>query len=166
MAMQTRFQRITPFLWFDHQAEDAATFYVSIFDGSKIERIARYSEGAASASGCPAGSVMTVQFQLQGQVFVALNGGPDVKFSEAISFVVNCEDQKEIDHFWNKLAEGGQAGRCGWLKDKFSVSWQVVPVTLPELLRQDDPALAERVMRALIEMNKLDIAALTQAARR
>jgi predicted 3-demethylubiquinone-9 3-methyltransferase (glyoxalase superfamily) len=166
MATKPRFQRITPFLWFNHEAEEAANLYVSIFDDSRIERIARYTEAAASASGCPAGSVMTVQFQLQGQTFVALNGGPLFKFNEAISFVVNCEDQKQIDHFWGKLAEGGQASRCGWLKDRFGVSWQVVPSVLSDLLSQEDPARAERVMKALLEMNKLDIDALTQAARR
>jgi predicted 3-demethylubiquinone-9 3-methyltransferase (glyoxalase superfamily) len=165
MATKPRFQRITPFLWFNHEAEEAANFYVSIFDDSRIERISRYSKAAASASGCPAGSVMTVQFQLQGQVFVALNGGPHFKFSEAISFVVNCEDQKEIDHFWNKLVEGGSASQCGWLKDKFGVSWQVVPSSLLELLSQEDPTRAERVMEALLEMDKLDFAALAQAAR-
>jgi predicted 3-demethylubiquinone-9 3-methyltransferase (glyoxalase superfamily) len=165
MATKIRVQRITPFLWFDHQAEDAAKFYVSIFGDSRIVSIARYSEAAAGASGCPAGSVMTVQFQLQDQVFVALNGGPHFKFSEAISFVVNCEDQKEIDHFWNRLAEGGQGGQCGWLKDKFGVSWQVVPSILMELLSQEDPTRAERVMEALLKMNKLDVASLARAAR-
>jgi len=128
-------QRITPFLWFDHQAEEAAAFYVPIFKNSRIGSVARYDGEAAAASGQPKGSVMTVAFELDGQSFTALNGGPMFKFTEAISLVVNCETQDEIDHVWSKLSSGGQEVQCGWLKDRFGVSWQVVPGLLPELLQ-------------------------------
>ena len=158
-------QKITPFLWFDDQAEDAAKFYTSIFKNSKIGKIARYDKAGEKAAGRPAGSVMTIEFQLEGQEFVALNGGPHFKFTEAISFVVNCETQKEVDYFWQKLtADGGQESQCGWLKDKFGVSWQIVPTILPELLRDKDATKSERVMKAMLKMVKLDIAKLKAPA--
>jgi predicted 3-demethylubiquinone-9 3-methyltransferase (glyoxalase superfamily) len=156
-------QKITPFLWFDTQAEDAVNFYVSIFRNSKIRSIARYDEEAAKASGRPKGSVMTVAFELNGQEFVALNGGPLFKFTEAISFVVNCETQEEVDHFWEKLSAGGQEVQCGWLKDRFGVSWQVVPTVLVEMLQDKDPLKARRVMGAMLKMKKIDVEALKRA---
>ena len=156
-------QRITPFLWFDHQAEEAATFYVAIFKNSRIGSVARYDGEAAAASGQPKGSVMTVAFELDGQCFTALNGGPMFKFTEAISLVVNCETQDEIDHFWSKLSGGGQEVQCGWLKDRFGVSWQVVPAVLPELLQDKDPDKARRVMAAIMKMKKLHIDVLKRA---
>jgi predicted 3-demethylubiquinone-9 3-methyltransferase (glyoxalase superfamily) len=156
-------QRITPFLWFDTQAEEAASLYVSIFKNSRIKGLARYDGDAAQAAGRPKGSVMTVQFELDGQDFVALNGGPVFKFTEAISFVVNCESQDEIDHFWQKLSAGGQEVECGWLKDKFGVSWQIVPTILGEMLQDQDPEKSKRVMAALMKMKKLDIAGLRKA---
>ena len=152
-------QKITPFLWFDHQAEEAAKFYTSIFPNSKIVKLARYGEGSPG----PAGSVMTVEFQLEGQSFVALNGGPHFKFSEAISFVVNCQTQDEVDNYWEKLSAGGAEVQCGWLKDKFGLSWQIVPTVLPELLSDPNPEKAQRVMKAMLKMKKLDITALKQA---
>ena len=158
-------QRITPFLWFDHQAEEAATFYTSIFKNSRIGKIARYDKEAEKASGRPAGSVMTVEFQLEGQDFVALNGGPHFKFNEAISFVVNCKTQAEVDRFWKRLSAGGKKVQCGWLQDKFGVSWQVVPTILGELLSGKDAVKSQRVMRAMLKMVKLDIKKLKQAAR-
>ena len=161
--MQSKIQKITPFLWFDSQAEEAAKFYVSIFSNSKIVTIARYGKAGAEASGRPQGSVMTVKFLLDGQEFVALNGGPHFKPNEAISFVVNCETQKEIDEFWEKLSQCGQTGECGWLKDKFGVSWQVVPAILGELVADSDPEKSDRVMRALIQMKKLDLETLRRA---
>ena len=157
-------QKITPFLWFDSQAEEAARFYTSIFEDSGIGRVARYDQASEKASGQPAGSVMTVEFQLEGQDFVALNGGPHFKFTEAISFVVNCETQQELDHFWNQLSAGGKESQCGWLKDKFGVSWQVVPTILSELLSSKDAAASQRVMQALLQMVKLDINGLQRAA--
>ncbi len=157
-------QKITPFLWFDHQAEEAANYYVSIFKDSKITSITHYNEGGAAASGQPAGSVMTVAFELNGQKFVALNGGPHFTFNEAISFVVDCRDQKEVDDLWEKLTNGGQAGPCGWLKDRFGISWQVVPKQLDELLTGSDPQKAGRVWQAMTQMQKIDIAALQRAA--
>jgi predicted 3-demethylubiquinone-9 3-methyltransferase (glyoxalase superfamily) len=153
-------QRITPFLWFDDQAEEAAKFYVSIFKNSRIASIARYDEEAAQASGRPKGSVMTVAFELDGQEFVALNGGPLFKFTEAISLVVNCETQEEVDHFWEKLSAGGQEVQCGWLKDRFGVSWQVVPIILSEMLHDKDPEKSKRVMAAMLKMKKMSIEAL------
>jgi predicted 3-demethylubiquinone-9 3-methyltransferase (glyoxalase superfamily) len=152
-------QRITPFLWFDHQAEEAANFYVSIFPNSKVVRLARY--GAAGPG--PAGSVMTVEFQLDGQSFVGLNGGPLFKFTEAISFVVNCQTQDEVDGYWEKLSAGGAEVQCGWLKDRFGLSWQIVPTALFELLSNPDPEKSQRVMKAMFGMKKLDIRALKQA---
>ena len=156
-------QKITPFLWFDTQAEEAAAFYVSIFKNSRIKGLARYSSEAAQAADRPKGSVMTVEFELDGQDFVALNGGPIFKFTEAISFVVSCESQDELDHFWQQLSAGGQEVECGWLKDKFGVSWQVVPTILGEMLQDQDPEKPKRVMAALLKMKKLDIAGLREA---
>jgi predicted 3-demethylubiquinone-9 3-methyltransferase (glyoxalase superfamily) len=152
-------QKITPFLWFDHQAEEAASFYTSIFPNSKIVKVIRYGKNSPG----PAGSVMTVEFQLEGQTFVALNGGPVFKFTEAISFVVNCQSQDEVDTYWEKLSAGGAEVQCGWLKDKFGLSWQIVPTALPELLNDPDPKKAERVMKVMLTMKKLDIAALKKA---
>ena len=156
--------KITPFLWFDTQAEEAANFYVSIFKNSRIKGLARYDTEAAQASGQPKGSVMTVQFELDGQDFVALNGGPAFKFTEAISFVVNCESQDEIDHFWQKLsAGGGQEVECGWLKDRFGLSWQVVPADLEAMIQDKDPEKPKRVMAAVMKMKKLDMAEMRKA---
>src|SRR5438445_548175 len=143
-------QKITPFLWFDQQAEEAAGFYVSIFPNSKIVKVVRYG----TAGPGPAGSAMTVEFQLEGQSFVALNGGPHYKFTEAISFVVNCQTQEEVDFYWEKLSAGGAPVECGWLKDKFGLSWQIVPTLLPQLLSDPDPAKSQRVMKAMMTMKK------------
>ena len=156
-------QTITPFLWFNDQAEGAAKFYTSIFKGSKIGKIARYNSGEANPSGRPPGSVMTVEFTAAGQTFVALNGGPLFKFNESISFVVNCKTQAEIDRYWKKLSAGGTKVHCGWLKDKYGVSWQIVPTILGELMSSKDSAKAERVMRAMLKMVKLDIKKLKKA---
>ena len=154
-------QKISPFLWFDSNAEEAANFYVSIFKNSKILKIARSGEAGPG----PAGSVMVVNFQIEGQDFIALNGGPLFKFTEAISFVVNCQTQEEVDHYWNKLtAGGGQESQCGWLKDKYGLSWQVTPTILGELLADKDQKKAQRVMQAMLQMKKIDIAALKRAA--
>ena len=158
-------QKITPFLWFSDNAEEAVRFYVSIFKNSKIGKIARYDEAGEKVAGRPAGSVMTVEFQLEGEDFVALNGGPMFKFTEAISFVVNCETQEEVDYYWRKLSTGGKEVQCGWLKDKFDLSWQIVPTILPELLSDKDAAKSQRVMQAMLEMVKLDIKKLKQAAK-
>jgi predicted 3-demethylubiquinone-9 3-methyltransferase (glyoxalase superfamily) len=158
-------QKITPFLWFNNQAEEAAKFYTSIFRNSKIGNIARYGKEGEKVAGRPAGSVMTVEFQLEGQDFVALNGGPVFKFTEAISFVVNCNTQAEVDKFWKKLSAGGKKVQCGWLKDKYGVSWQIVPTVLGELLSSDDAAKSQRVMQAMLKMVKLDIKKLKQAAK-
>jgi predicted 3-demethylubiquinone-9 3-methyltransferase (glyoxalase superfamily) len=156
-------QKITPFLWFDDKAEDAAKFYTSIFKNSKIEKITRYGEEAVGPTGRPAGSVMTVEFQIEGQGFVALNGGPIFKFTEAVSFVVSCETQEEVDYFWSKLSAGGEESRCGWLKDKFGLSWQIVPIVLIEMLTDKDTAKAKRVMHAMLQMDKIDIPTLKKA---
>jgi predicted 3-demethylubiquinone-9 3-methyltransferase (glyoxalase superfamily) len=157
-------QKIYPMLWFDTQAEEAARFYTSIFDDSKIKSITRYGDAGAEASGRPKGSVMTVAFELEGQEFVALNGGPQFKFSEAISLVVNCKNQKEIDTLWAKLTSGGgEPSVCGWLKDRFGLSWQVVPAKMGELM-EGEPKKAERVMAALMQMGKIDLETLEQAA--
>ena len=156
-------QKITPFLWFDDRAEEAATFYTSIFRNSKIVNIARYGDAGAEVSGRPKGTVMTVEFQLEGQEFVALNGGPQFKFTEAISFVVNCQTQEEVDEYWKKLSDGGREVQCGWLKDKYGLSWQIVPTILNEMLNDPDPKKAERVMKAMLQMKKIDIKALKQA---
>ena len=155
---------IQPFLWFDNQAEEAARFYTSIFKNSKIGTITRYGDSGSAAAGRPKGSVMTVAFQLDGQDFVALNGGPHFKFSEAISFVVSCETQKEIDHFWEKLCEGGEPSQCGWLKDKYGLSWQIVPAGWDEWMK--DARAGERVMAAVLKMKKLDMKTLKEAYER
>jgi len=154
-------QKITPFLWFDDQAEDAAKFYVSVFNDSKITHVSHYGEAGREVHGRPAGSVMVVAFELEGQAFTAINGGPQFKFDEAISFVVNCETQEEIDYYWDKLLADKNGGRCGWLKDKYGLSWQIVPTIIGELM--SDPERAERVMGALLKMRKLDIATLKAA---
>lgn len=157
-------QKITPFLWFDNQAEEAVNYYVSIFGNSKILSIARYGDDGARVSGRPKGSVMTIAFQLEGQDFVALNGGPHFTFSPAISFVVSCQTQQEVDRFWARLSDGGEPGQCGWLKDRFGVSWQIVPSMLGELMSGPDAAQSQRVMQAMLQMTKIDIARLQQAA--
>ena len=153
-------QKITPCLWFDTEGEDAARFYTSVFPNSRIVEIARYG----SAGPRPEGMVMTVEFELDGQRFIALNGGPDFKFSEAISFQVNCETQDEVDTFWSNLSEGGEEGPCGWLKDKFGLSWQIVPTVLPELLSDPDQEKSQRVMQAMLSMRKIEIGELERAA--
>ena len=158
-------QKITPFLWFNDNAEEAVKFYASIFKNSKIRKIARYGEEGERVSGRPAGSVMTLEFQLEGQKFVALNGGPIFKFTEAVSFVVNCKTQAEVDFYWKKLSVGGKEVQCGWLKDKYGLSWQIVPTVLGELLSSKDAAKSQRVMQAMLTMVKLDIKKLKQAAR-
>ena len=152
-------QKITPFLWFDSQAEEAVNFYTSIFPKSKIGAISRYGENTPR----PAGSVMTVSFELEGQEFMALNGGPVFIFNEAVSFIINCETQAEVDKYWEKLSEGGEQGQCGWLKDKFGVSWQVVPVILDKLMSDPDPEKVYRVTQCMLKMTKLDIAELQKA---
>lgn len=156
-------QKIVPHLWFDDQAEEAARYYVSIFKRGKIGTISRYGEGAAGISGRPKGSVMTVAFELDGQELIALNGGPMFTFSPAISLFVNCETQEEVDRLWKKLSDGGEAQPCGWLRDRYGVSWQLVPTILRELLVDTDPARSERVMTALLQMKKIDIRALQKA---
>ena len=152
-------QKITPFLWFDHQAEEAAKFYVSLFKNSKVLSVTRYGEAGPG----PQGTVMTVTFLLEGQEFTALNGGPLFKFTEAISFVVNCNTQEEVDELWDKLTMGGEGGQCGWLKDRYGLSWQVVPTALEEMLTDPDPDKAQRVMRAMLQMKKIDINGLKRA---
>lgn len=156
-------QKITPFLWFNDQAEEAVRFYTSLFKNSKILHTARYDKAGAEVSGRPEGTVMTINFELNGQAFIALNGGPIFKFNEAISFVVNCENQEEVDFFWEKLSEGGEKSQCGWLKDKYGVSWQIVPTTLGELMSDPDPEKSQRVMKAMLQMTKLNIADLKKA---
>jgi predicted 3-demethylubiquinone-9 3-methyltransferase (glyoxalase superfamily) len=153
-------QKIAPCLWFDSEGEEAARFYTSLFPNSRIVEIARYGEAGPR----PEGMVMLVSFELDGQRFLALNGGPEFSFSEAISFQVDCESQEEVDTFWNTLSEGGEEGPCGWLKDKFGVSWQIVPTVLPELLRDPDREKAQRVMGAMLKMKKIEIAELERAA--
>jgi len=153
-------QNITPCLWFDTEGEDAANFYTSIFPNSKIQHIARYG----SAGPRPEGTVMTVSFLLDGLEFVALNGGPDFAFSEAISFQVSCKNQEEVDKYWSELSKGGEEGPCGWLKDKFGLSWQIIPTVLPELLGDPDKEKAQRVMAAMLEMKKIQIDELERAA--
>jgi predicted 3-demethylubiquinone-9 3-methyltransferase (glyoxalase superfamily) len=153
-------QKIVTFLWFDNQAEEAANFYTSIFKDSKIMEISRYGEAGPG----PAGSAMVVSFQLAGQEFNALNGGPQFKFTEAISLVVNCESQAEVDYYWEKLAaDGGEESMCGWLKDKYGLSWQIVPTALNELASDPDPVKAQRVIQAMLQMRKLDVAELQKA---
>ena len=153
-------QKITPCLWFDTEAEEAATFYTSIFENSRILDVARYGEAGPR----PEGMIMTVNFELDGQEFVALNGGPEFTFDEAISFQVSCETQDEVDEFWSRLSEGGEEGPCGWLKDRFGVSWQIVPTRLMELINDPDKEKSQRVMSAMLGMKKIDIPALEQAA--
>lgn len=165
--MKTKMQKITPFLWFDGRAEEAVKYYTSIFKNSEVLRTTRYDEEAAKASGMPKGTVMTIEFRIEGQEFVALNGGPHFKFSEAISFVVNGDSQDEVDYYWGKLSEGGdpKAQVCGWLKDKYGVSWQVVPTELLELLSNPDPEISRRVMKAMLQMKKIDLELIRRAAR-
>ena len=156
-------QTITPCLWFDSQAEEAVEFYLSIFKNSKILHVTRYGEAGARASGRPKGTVMTVTFQLNGQECMALNGGPVFKFTEAISLMVNCKTQREVDELWKKLSAGGEQGQCGWLKDRYGLSWQIVPTILGEMLQDTDSKKSERVIAALMQMTKIDINALQQA---
>lgn len=153
-------QRITPSLWFDTQAEEAADFYISVFANSRIVNVARYTEAGPR----PAGTVMTVEFELDGQRFIGINGGPEFTFSEAVSFQINCATQDEVDHYWQRLTEGGSEGPCGWLKDRYGLSWQVVPTGMDDLFSDPDPQRAERAMRAMFGMTKLDLAALRRAA--
>jgi len=156
-------QKITPFLWFDGQAEEAARFYVSIFKNSKILNVARYTEAGKEVHGQPPGSVMTVEFQLEGHRFIALNGGPQFKFTEAVSFSVDCKTQEEVDQLWKKLSEDGEEGPCGWLKDRYGLSWQITPTILGKLLGDKNAMKAGRVMDAMLKMKKIDIAALKKA---
>jgi len=151
--------KVTPFLWFDKEAEEAASFYVAVFPRSKIHKVSRYLEAGPG----PAGSVMTVEFELDGQRFVALNGGPQFEFTEAVSFTVDCKSQEEVDRFWDLLGAGGEPGPCGWLKDKYGLSWQVNPTVLGEMLGDRDEKKATRVMAAMLKMGKIDIAALQKA---
>jgi predicted 3-demethylubiquinone-9 3-methyltransferase (glyoxalase superfamily) len=153
-------QKITPCLWFDTEGEEAANFYTSVFKNSRILDVSRYGEAGPR----PAGTVMTVTFELAGQEFVALNGGPEFTFNEAVSFQVSCESQDEVDEYWNRLTEGGEPGPCGWLKDRYGVSWQIIPTALNELLDDPDPGRSQRAMKAMLEMGKIDIAALRRAA--
>jgi len=155
-------QKITPFLWFDGKAEEAMNFYVSIFKSSKIANVVRYGEAGPG----PKGTVMTATFQLDGQEFIALNGGPQFKFTEAVSFWVSCETQEEIDDMWEKLSAGGEKGRCGWLKDRYGLSWQIVPPVLGEMLGDKDPEKSKRVMMAMLQMDKINIETLKQAYER
>ncbi|HZN19017.1 MAG TPA: VOC family protein [Micromonosporaceae bacterium] len=152
-------QKITTFLWFDNQAEAAATFYTSIFDNSRIVSVQRYGETGPG----PAGSVMTVSFELAGQQFIALNGGPEFKFTEAVSLYVDCADQEEVDELWAKLTDGGEESQCGWLKDRYGLSWQIIPRTLTDLMSDPDPAKANRVMQAMLGMKKIDVKGIEDA---
>jgi predicted 3-demethylubiquinone-9 3-methyltransferase (glyoxalase superfamily) len=156
-------QKITPHLWFDNQAEEAANFYTSIFKRSKITSVMRYGDAASKVAGRPKGSVLTVTFQIEGQEFIALNGGPLFTFSEAISFFVKCRNQAEVDYLWNKLSAGGETQPCGWLKDKYGLSWQIVPDGLQEMFEDKDAERSERVMQAMLQMKKLDIETLRRA---
>ncbi len=158
-------QKISICLWFDDKAEEAANFYVSVFKNGRLGRIARYGASGSEAARRPQGSVMTVEFELFGQQFLGLNGGPEFRFSEATSLIVNCASQREVDEFWEKLAKGGQELPCGWVKDKYGVPWQITPTVLPELLHDKDAAKAERVMKAMLQMKKIDIEKLQEAAR-
>jgi predicted 3-demethylubiquinone-9 3-methyltransferase (glyoxalase superfamily) len=155
--------KITPCLWFDSEAEEAASFYTSVFENSRIKRINRYGKAGREVHGKDAGSVLTVEFEIDGQPFVALNGGPLFKFNEAVSFQVFCDTQNEIDYFWEALSRGGTESRCGWLKDKYGVSWQIVPSALPQMMADADAAKSERAMNALLQMSKLDLDALRRA---
>jgi predicted 3-demethylubiquinone-9 3-methyltransferase (glyoxalase superfamily) len=152
-------QKIVPFLWYDHQAEEAVNFYVSVFKHAKVLGVSRYGDAGPG----PKGTVMVAKFELEGQEFNALNGGPHFAFTPAISLVVNCESQAEVDELWERLSAGGEQGRCGWLKDRFGLSWQIVPTALGRLMQAQDPARSQRVMQAMLQMNKLDIAVLQQA---
>jgi predicted 3-demethylubiquinone-9 3-methyltransferase (glyoxalase superfamily) len=156
-------QKITPFLWFDNQAEEAAQLYTSLFKNSKITNVTRYGGEGAEVSGRPEGSVMTISFELDGQEFTALNGGPVFQFTEAISLQVSCESQEEVDRLWEKLSEGGEEGQCGWLKDKFGLSWQIIPTALGQLMSDPDPEKSKRVMQAMLKMQKIDIQGLRRA---
>jgi predicted 3-demethylubiquinone-9 3-methyltransferase (glyoxalase superfamily) len=158
-------QRIAPCLWFDQQAEEAAQFYVSVFKNSKILRVARYPKAGQEVHKQPPGSVMTVEFELDGQPFTALNGGPDFKFNEAVSLQVNCKDQEEVDYYWEKLSQGGdpRAQQCGWLKDKYGLSWQVIPTALPDMLKDHESTQAQRAMEAMLRMKKIDIREVERA---
>jgi predicted 3-demethylubiquinone-9 3-methyltransferase (glyoxalase superfamily) len=156
-------QKFTLCLWFDSKAEEAVRFYTSVFKDSKIKGIAHYGKAGAEAAGKPEGTVMTVSFQLNGQDFLALNGGPEFTFSPAMSIIANCDTQEEIDELWQKLSEGGEEIECGWLKDKYGVAWQIVPTVLSEMMSDEDPARSERVMKALLQMKKLDIEILKRA---
>jgi predicted 3-demethylubiquinone-9 3-methyltransferase (glyoxalase superfamily) len=160
---ETNMQKITPYLWFEDNAEEAAKFYTSIFKNSRVINITHYGESAAEVSGRPKGTVTTVTFELEGQRFMALNGGPIFKFSPAISFLVSCETQQEVDDLWEKLSEGGQVEQCGWLKDKFGVSWQIVPNILGEMIKDKDAKKSERVIKAMLQMKKIDIQGLRKA---
>ena len=161
MPMTT--QKITPCLWFDSQAEEAANAYISIFNNSRIARVSRYGREGHEIHGKQAGSVMAVEFEIECQKFVALNGGPQFKFNEAVSFQVHCETQEEVDYFWNRLTEEGEEGSCGWLKDKYGVSWQIVPAALPKMLMDPDQERSKRVTKAFLQMRKLDIGQLERA---
>ena len=161
--MPTIAQKITPFLWFDTQAEQAAEFYTSVFENSRITQINRYGRAGQETHGKESGTVMTVEFEICGQTFMALNGGPLFKFNEAVSFAIACENQDEIDYFWNKLSEGGEESRCGWLKDKYGLSWQVVPAALPQILSNADAAARDRVMESVMKMKKFDLQKLRHA---
>jgi predicted 3-demethylubiquinone-9 3-methyltransferase (glyoxalase superfamily) len=156
-------QRIGVCLWFDDHAEEAVKFYTSIFKNARTGDVLRYDEESAKASGRPVGSVLTVEFELDGQQFLALNGGPEFKFTEAMSLIVNCDTQEEVDHYWSRLSAGGEEVQCGWLKDRFGVAWQITPVVLIEMLKDKDPARAKRVMAAMLKMKKIDIAGLKKA---
>lgn len=163
--MTTRFQRITPFLWFDEQAEEAVNLYVSLFENSRITHVARYTKEVATAAGRKEGDVMTVAFELDGQAFTAINGGPIFKFNESISLVVHCRSQQEIDHFWNGLtAEGGAESHCGWLKDRYGLSWQIVPEELIQLMTGSEQDKAARAMGAVMQMQKIDLEQIRKAA--
>ncbi|WP_349409949.1 VOC family protein [Pseudalkalibacillus sp. SCS-8] len=163
--MVNKLQKISTNLWFDSQAKEAANFYTSVFENSEIGRITRYGKEGYEIHGKPEGTVMNVEFQLNGQPFVALNGGSQIKFNESISFIIHCETQEEIDYYWEKLSERGdeKAQQCGWLKDQFGISWQIVPAELPEMLNDPDPEKASRVRQALLQMKKIDIATLKRA---
>jgi predicted 3-demethylubiquinone-9 3-methyltransferase (glyoxalase superfamily) len=163
--MQLSTQKIIPFLWFDKEGEEAAKFYVSVFKNSKLGKVTRYGKEGHDVHGMKAGTVMTAEFEIEGMKFVALNGGPHFKFTEAVSFQVACDNQAEVDYFWDKLREGGgQESQCGWLKDKYGLSWQVTPKILPELIKSDNPEKAGRAMKAMLQMKKIDIATLQKAA--
>ena len=156
-------QKLTPCLWFDSEAEEAAKFYTSIFDNSRIKQVSRYAEAGRAVHGKEPGSVMVVEFEIEGQTFTALNGGPQFKFNEAVSFQVMCDGQDEIDHFWSRLSQGGREGPCGWLKDKYGLSWRVVPSALPQIMADAKGARLNRVMDAVMKMKKFDLSLLQQA---